>query len=161
MLCSGNGLVPSGNRPLPEAMLTQISIHILSMIHHSRDWSWQQQGPWLSIPSTEALLTLESFEPSNRQGDRCDDLCVSVYGPLHDEVIKFSALLAFVEGFHRSAVNSPHKGQWRGTLMFSLICIWTNGWVNNQDAGDLRRHRAHYDISVMSQAHICTPGSKS
>ena len=56
MLCSGNGLVPSGNRPLPEAMLTQISIHILSIIHHSRDWSWQQQGPWLSIPSTEATL---------------------------------------------------------------------------------------------------------
>ena len=35
--------------------------------------------------------------------------------------------------------------QWRGVLMFSLICTWTNGWANNQDAGDLRRHRAHYD----------------
>ena len=28
-------------------------------------------------------------------------------------------------------VNSPHKGQWRGALMFSLICVWINGWVNN------------------------------
>ena len=27
---------------------------------------------------------------------------------------------------HRSPVDSPHKGQWRGTLMFSLICAWTN-----------------------------------
>ena len=27
--------------------------------------------------------------------------------------------------------NSPHKGQWRGALMLSLICAWTNGWVNN------------------------------
>ena len=33
--------------------------------------------------------------------------------------------------------------------MFSLICAWTNGWVNNQDADDLRRHRTHYDVAVM------------
>ena len=42
-------------------------------------------------------------------------------------------------GVHRSAVVSPHKGQWRGALMFSLIWAWTNGWTNNRDAGDLRR----------------------
>ena len=46
-------------------------------------------------------------------------------------------------------VNSPHKGQWRGALMFSLICVWINGWVNNGEAGDLRRHRSHYDVNVM------------
>ena len=55
----------------------------------------------------------------------------------------------FVRGIHRSPVNSPHKGQWRGALMFSLIYAWTNGWLNNQYAGDLRRHRAHYDVTVM------------
>ena len=26
---------------------------------------------------------------------------------------------------------------------------WINGWVNNREAGDLRRHRAHYDAIVM------------
>ena len=46
-------------------------------------------------------------------------------------------------------MNSPHKGQWRGALMSSLICAWMNGWVNNREAGDLRRHRAHYDVTVM------------
>ena len=74
----------------------------------------------------------------------------------------FSALLAI------SAGNSPvpghkgprsqrppvakvpgHKGQWRGASMFSLICVWINGWVNNRQAGDLRRYRAHYDVIVM------------
>ena len=40
-------------------------------------------------------------------------------------------------------------GQWRGALMFSLICVWINGWVNNREAGDLRRHRGHCDVSVM------------
>ena len=61
----------------------------------------------------------------------------------------FSASLAFVRGIHRWPVNSPHKGQWRGALMFSLICARINGWVNNGKAGDLRRHRAHYDVIVM------------
>ena len=45
----------------------------------------------------------------------------------------------FVWRVHRSPVDSPFKGQWRGALVLSLICAWTNGWVNNRDAGDLRR----------------------
>ena len=56
-----------------------------------------------------------------------------------------------VRGLHRSPVNSLHKGQWRGALMFSLIYAWINIWVNNRVAGDLRRHRAHYDVSVMGK----------
>ena len=61
----------------------------------------------------------------------------------------FSASLAFVRGIHRSLVNSPHKGQWRGALMFSLVCAWISGWVNNREADDLRRHRSHYGVIVM------------
>ena len=55
----------------------------------------------------------------------------------------------YVRGIHRSPVNSPHKGQWRGALMFYLICAWINGWVNNREAGDLRRNCAHYDVTGM------------
>ena len=56
----------------------------------------------------------------------------------------FSALLAICVG------NSPvHKGQWRGSLMFSLIWVWINGWVNNREAGGLRRYCTHYDVIVM------------
>ena len=63
---------------------------------------------------------------------------------------KFSALLAIYAG------NSPvtgefrvtaHTSQWRRALMFSLMCTWINGWVNNREAGDLSRHRADCDIS--------------
>ena len=50
---------------------------------------------------------------------------------------------------HRSPVISRYKGPWRGALMFSLICIWINGWVKNREAGDLRRHRIHYDVTVI------------
>ena len=41
------------------------------------------------------------------------------------------------------------KGQRRGALMFSLIFAWVNDWVNNREAGDLRCHRAGYNITVM------------
>ena len=50
-------------------------------------------------------------------------------------------------------VNSPHKGQWRGTLVFSLICACVNSWANNRDAGDWRHHRVHYDVIVMNKVY--------
>ena len=71
----------------------------------------------------------------------------------HDDVIKwkhFPRYWPFVRGIHRSPVNSPHKGQWRGALMFSLIFPRINGWINNREAGDLRRYRSHYDVIVMT-----------
>ena len=33
---------------------------------------------------------------------------------------------------------------------FTLICARMNGWVNNREAGDLRRYRTHYDVIVMT-----------
>ena len=59
-----------------------------------------------------------------------------------------------MRGIHRSPVHSPHKGQWHRAFMFSLICAWTNGWANHRYAGDLRRHRTHYDVTVMKH-HAC------
>ena len=66
---------------------------------------------------------------------------------------------SFVWGIHRSKVNSPHKGKWRGALMFSLICVWIKGWANNREAGDLRRYRAHYDVTVMNWTRWNTFGN--
>ena len=65
----------------------------------------------------------------------------------------FSALLAIC------AVNSPvpgefpHKGQWRGALMFSLIYARISGWVNTGEAGDFRCHHAHYDVIAVKVLH--------
>ena len=76
----------------------------------------------------------------------------------HDDVIKwnhFPRYWPFVRGIHRWPVNSLHKGQWRGALMLSLICAWINVWVNNRESGDLRRYRAHYDITVMVSQRGC------
>ena len=63
----------------------------------------------------------------------------------------FSGYWPFVQGIHRSPVNSLHNGQWHWALMFSLICAWINDWVKNGETGILRRHRAHYDVTVMIQ----------
>ena len=67
----------------------------------------------------------------------------------------FSALLASCARNSPMTGNSPYKGQCRGALMFSLICAPINGWVSNREAGDLRHHRAHYDVTVMMYATPC------
>ena len=65
----------------------------------------------------------------------------------------FSALLAICAG--SSPINGEFPAQRPVTRSFdvSLIYVWINGWVNNREAGDLRRHRAHYDVTVMTK--IC------
>ena len=77
------------------------------------------------------------------------DYCIGT----HDDVIKwkhFPRYWPFVRVIHRPPVNSPHKDQWHGALMFSLIYVWINGWENNREVGDLRRCRVHYDVIVMT-----------
>ena len=87
----------------------------------------------------EALLNL-SFGSGNLECSRHDDASKWKHFPRN---------WPFMRGIRRSSVNSPHKGQWRRALMFSLICVWINGWVNNREAGDLRRHRGHHHVNVM------------
>ena len=72
-----------------------------------------------------------------------------VFSKGHGDVIyaNIFALLAICAG--NSPVKSPRKGKWRGALMFSLICAWIHAWVNNGEAGDLRRHRVYYDVTVL------------
>ena len=80
-------------------------------------------------------------------------------GTTHDGVIKWKHFPCYwpsLREIHQSPVNYHHKGQWRGALMFSLIWAWTNGYVNNRNANDLKcRHRAHYDATVMRMIIPC------
>ena len=115
-----------------------ISCMLMTCLHkeprHQQSLCW----PFALFPSNSPVAALESI---NKQ---------------HDDVIKwkhFQRYWPFVRGIHRSPVNSLHKGQWRGALMFSLICVWINGWVNTREAGDLRLYRSHCDVIVMKQAH--------
>ena len=82
----------------------------------------------------------------------CD---LSLYVPrCHDDVIKwkyFPRYWPFVQGIHRR----PHKDQWRGALLFPLICASMNDWVNNREDGDLRSHGVHFDVTLMSEHVSC------
>ena len=62
----------------------------------------------------------------------------------------FSALLILCAGNWPVTDEFPSQRPVTGSFkMFSPIATWTIGWVNTRYAGDLRRHRAHYDVTVM------------
>ena len=96
---------------------------------------------WLAFSPSWQIVTLRTKWDETPIPSICNDQTFDMIW----SIIKwkhFPRYWPFVRGIHRSPVNSPHKGQWRGALMFSLICTWTNDWVNNQGAGDLRCHHA-------------------
>ena len=99
-------------------------------------------------------LGLVSVKHNEENGNTCDQSHISIYAIEHitrwrHQMETFSTLLAICAG--NSPVNSPHKAQWRGALMFSLICVWINGWANIREVGDLRRYRAQYDVIVVNE----------
>ena len=116
----------------------------------------ESNSQYLAVACTPRALheLLKNRGPHNTR-DSVSPAADQLAWDFHDDVIKwkhFPRNWPFVWGIHRWPVNSPHKGQWRGALIFSLICAWINGWVNSREAGDLRRHRAHYHVIVMFSA---------
>ena len=118
---------------------------------------------WLILKRIPSVLV---NEPVWTKGPVMRFPCHEAIMKVHDDVIKwkyFPCYWPFVRGIHRPPANSPHKGQWRGALMFSVICAQIYGWVNNRKSGDLRRH---YDVTVMQwelttdicACHISTRG---
>ena len=108
-------------------MYDHSSTGAIVLAHPPNSWPWLERRPMYVAPGTQVTHP-------------------------HDDVIKRKHFLRYwpsVKGIHRSPVDSPHKGQWRGALMFSSISAWTKCWVNNRDAGDLRCHCAQYDVTVM------------
>ena len=108
------------------------------------------------------LIVIACHSPSHAMDNLCqiweESMRNSRCCRVHDDVTKwkhFPRDWPFVRGIHRSPVNSPHRGQWCEALMFSLICAWSNSWANNGDAGDMRCHCTHYDVTVMdTRSHI-------
>ena len=131
-------------------------------------WAWDDCVPFsvsdINNDNDSFNNSLSNNSNSNINGNVNDDN-ITIFIPVHDDVIKwkhFPRYWPFVRGIHRSPVNSPHKGQWRGALMFTLIWARINAWVNNREAGDLRRYRTHSDVIVMFiVGYILYPPSKA
>ena len=131
------------------------TIFVLSIIYQKIDGtdSWND-STW----NTKALLLscIVSIRAADSLATQAASASITMsltcFSRNHGDVIKwkhFPRYWPFTRGIHQSPMNSPHKGHWRGAFIFCLICAWTNGWVNSRDAGDLRRHCAHYNVTVM------------
>ena len=120
---------------------------------------WVRQDPGrphvgpMNLATCKAIIT--RFRSWNNMGCAvCFALCSYSYHLINTwwrhQMETFFALLALCVGNSPVPVNSPHKGQWRGALLFSSISACINAWVNNREAGDLRRHGGHYDAIAMN-----------
>ena len=132
---------------------------IMSYYFHFSVWNWSnamniQSAPrmlmawcWSTRASVATVLSRHLCVSSCSWINQSDFFCQG-----QDKIYRLYRMFngPFVRGIHLSPVDSPHRSQWRGAYMFSLICVWTNGWANNRDADDLICHRAHYDVTVMS-----------
>ena len=94
--------------------------------------------------------------PVNLLSTKTDVWCHSMHFPFEYHMMTSSNgnIFSVTRPLWGAPVNSPHKGQWRGALVFSLICAWGNGWANLRDAGDLRRNLAHYAVTVMQDVQL-------
>ena len=70
--------------------------------------------------------------------NRCYFLCA------HDDFIKWKHSLRYWPFAREFPTQRPVT---RSFDVFFDLCI--NGWVNHRKAGDLRRHRGHYDVTQM------------
>ena len=100
------------------------------------------QGDRLEIhQNLSVLLFFHNFKCAN---------CVEVLPWWCNQMEIFSTLLAFCVG------NSPVTGEFptQRPVIYSFDVFFdlhlNEGWVNNREAGDLRCHHAHYDVTIMT-----------
>ena len=137
-------------------VLTPVQMeHVILLIE---DWTAKDPRNWSVLFSCALVisyvLNIHMFSRERAYSSYWCTISILLMMTSSNEMKTFSRYWPFVRGIHRSPVNSPYKGQWRGALMFILICTWINGWVNNRETGDSRRHCAHYDVIVMFVYHI-------
>ena len=76
----------------------------------------------------------------------------SVFSWWRHQMVTFFALLALLCGEFTGHWWYPlTKASDAELWCFLWSAPWINGWLNNREAGDLRRHSAHYDVIVMAE----------
>ena len=111
-------------------------------------WPHTQNDPWLNVFVNMVLYNV--WSPVRHRAITW--LVITAFNSDHDDVIKWKHVpryWPFVCGNSLVTGEFPTQRPVTRSFMFSLICAWINSWVNNREAGDLRRHRAHYDVIVM------------
>ena len=142
-----------GTKPLPEPMLTfclldpqeQTSVKFKSKFKH-----FIQKMRLKTSSVNGSHLVQERWVKEYETARSCVYFVLATWW-LH-QMETFSMLLVLCAG------NSPFTSEFpaQRPVMRSFDIFFDlriNGWVNNCEAGDLRRNRAHYDITVMSYHH--------
>ena len=168
--------MPPGIKPLPKPILTQIFVWWIGEFHgpdsyrntnkfaiHFWSSGWNVIYRMMSIADLYISFlvfvqnitcqisiwcgwyTLQWTVPQ-LSGKECTGLKCNMMTSSNGNIFRVTGPLC---GEFTGPGEFPTQSQWRGALMFTLICVWINGWVNNHEAGDLRRHRGHYDFNVM------------
>ena len=143
--------------------------HILSVIHYKTrgtlcfQWTHGPCDNWENINTLSYhhhRIGSMNYYPLFRvrswnNGVRCMSFCIFVIMSSNGIIFRLTGPL---RGESTGRRWIPLKSQWRVALVFSLICAWTNGLINTEEFGDLRRHRVHYGITVMKSilVHIMT-----
>ena len=101
---------------------------------------------WRGYAIETILLKFNQQNPTLPSDKRTNPMMTSSNGNI------FRITGPFFRGIHQSPVNSPHKSQWRGTLMFLLICAWIKrlskqswGWWFETPSRSLWRHHNSQD----------------
>ena len=118
-LCEGNSPV-TGEFPAQRSVTRDFDVSFDVSLNNRLSKQWW--GWWFETPSYSLW---RHCNESGRSRIFHTDANSAEYGATQDEVIKWKHFPRYwppVRGIHRSPVNSPHKGQWRGALKFSLIC---------------------------------------
>ena len=151
--------------------MISIKWHLTSIqtihLNHALKMPFEKFSPFCSWPP---MMTSSNGNIFCITGSLCMECCVYLHAQVSPYALNVDKKLYFIirkccfmmissnENMFRVTGplcgESPHKGLWRGALMFPLICIRINGWVNNREAGDLRRPHTHYDVIVMQCIEI-------
>ena len=165
VLCAGNspvhGELPS-QRPVTRCFDIFFDLRLNKQLNkQSRGWWFEtlwrslwrhcNAGEWVADTLVIVGIALcgYSSKPVTRKPFASHDVMVRMDWQHRSwwrhQIDTFSALLAICAGNTQRPVT-------RSFFMSSLICTWINGWGNNREAGDLKRHRPHYDVRVMLPA---------
>ena len=136
----------SDTRTVAITSSTRIGFVQLIYPYHSQLVCWRSHCP--SVCEVILKDMNKMFCPKPQKG--MARIMCKIRGIYHDDVIKWKHFPRYWPFVRESTVGFPSQRPVTRGIDISLICAWANAWVNNRDPGDLRRHGAHYDVTVLA-----------
>ena len=122
----------------------------------TRNFTYLARGPWWDRSfASHYIIKISNFEWIELSRYRIQ---VNFNTSIHEVLLKLHAFdtkmrfIRYMENWRNfPLMNSPHKAQWCGALIFLWSAPWIHCWVNNRGTGDLKHYRTHYGDIVMKR----------